>query len=154
MTDESVLAYSGVEEIVRQAVIAHCPEFVDSYRCQAGNLDEVLSSMFESDSEKYGIYLDFGGGLRPIEKETFYGRIWEWSVAGVGMVKFTGLEQVEQDARTLIDRLATLFLKDHTINKQVIRAQILSIEPAQAITVNERRMYWIPFNMSVTAKLS
>ncbi len=154
MPSVSIDAYKEIEE----ALIAHLLDKFDGYVTSesvvGGELDKLLHEMM-GEGTRYGILLEFGGGERPERGgETFKGRIWEWSIVGVVMIKYVGdLEDIESNLRTIVGILRTLFDQDHTLGGVTPKIDIIRIASTEIMNVNDTPMYWLPFEITARDKL-
>ena len=145
--------YSVLETAIVEEVRAH---FRVDHRDQvaAGDVDKLLGQMIE-EGRDYGILLEFGGGVRRgrSEEEPFKGRIWQWSVIAVFMLRFKGeTDEIEEKLRESIDRLSSLFAQDHTLGGVTPWVRLERIDQPEIVRMNDIPMYWIPFEIMVFEK--
>lgn len=137
--------YDAIEEMVRAEIVTHVDELDDDFVIR-GDLDSLIDNIFEKDGE-IGVYVDFMGGRRSYPSEEFKSRMWVWVVMVMVLVRFT--PTIEDDLRRIIGKFATLFGESHTINGQVVRAEVTTIDQPEPGTVNDVPFYWMPVIVNV-----
>jgi hypothetical protein len=113
-------------------------------------MDKVLETFFGTNA-KYGVLLEFGGGSRPSD-EPFKAVIWDWSIMGVFMIRFTGMQEVEDDLRTIVDIMTDMFLADHTLGGISPWIDFQRIDTPEPSRVNDVPVYWLPFEIMAYEK--
>ena len=90
MSGVNIDAYKEIEDALINHLLDKFEGYVTVDSVVGGELDKLLHEML-GEGTRYGILLEFGGGERPERGgEAFKGRIWEWSIVGVVMIKFAG----------------------------------------------------------------
>lgn len=143
------MGYREKEQAVIDAIYAAFSEQMDhTDQVVAGDIDTLLTQLF-GESKKYGCLLDFGGGSRSFI-EPFKKKIWNWSIIGVFMLRYTGeIKEVEDELREIIEILATLFEGDHTLDGKTPWVRIERIDQPEVTQMNDVPMYWLPFEIRV-----
>lgn len=142
--------YTEIENAIVDHIYSHFDDnFVDHKdQVVAGSIDVLLKQLL-GESKKYGCLVEFGGGGRT-RVEPFKQEIWQWSIICVFMIRYKGdIENIEGDLRTVINRLSTLFRKDHTVGGITPLAKLERIDQAEVTQMNDVPMYWVPFEISV-----
>lgn len=154
MTDDGMGRYGEIEAAIIDHLLVEFDGYVTPESVVAGEIDKLLLEIF-AEGTRYGILLEFGGGGRPFrEGETFKGRIWDWSIIGVVMIKYVGdVEAIEGDLRTIIGILRGLFKQDHTLEGVSPKIDIVRINAPQVMNINQVPVYWLPFEISARDKL-
>jgi hypothetical protein len=145
--DYSTLETAIVDEVRSHFRVDHQDQVV------AGNVDLLLNQLLEGGRE-YGVLLEFGGGVRRgrSEEEPFSGRIWQWSVIAVYMLRYKGnTEEIEAKLRESIDRISSLF-PDHTLGGLTPWVRLERIDQPEIVRMNDLPLYWIPFEIMVFEK--
>lgn len=142
--------YTEIENAIVGSIYSHFDDDFVEHKDQvvAGSVDTLLKQLL-GESKKYGCLVEFGGGGRT-RVEPFKHPIWQWSIICVFMIRYEGdVEEVEGDLRSVINRLSTLFKKDHTVGGITPLAKLERIDQAEVIQMNDVPMYWVPFEISV-----
>lgn len=154
MTEENLDAYKIIEDAVIEHLLLKFENYVTPESVVAGEIDTLLEELF-GEGTRYGILLEFGGGGRPKrDGESFKGRIWEWIIIGVVMIKYVGdVKAIENDLRVIIGIMRRLFKQDHTLGGVSPKIDINRIHAPQVMNINEVPVYWLPFEISAWDKL-
>lgn len=154
MTEGNLDGYKLIEDAVIEHLLVKFEGYVTPESVVAGEIDKLFDEIL-GEGTRYGILLEFGGGGRPKrDGESFKGRIWEWIIIGVVMIKYVGdVKVIEDDLRVIIGILRKLFKKDHTLEGVSPKIDINRIDAPQVMNINEVPVYWLPFEISAWDKL-
>ena len=142
----ALVLYDQIEEWVRAEIVSHHPNLDDDL-CMRGDLDTLITNIFEQDSN-VGVYVDYMGGRRTIANEQFASRYaWVWSIMVMVLIRYD--EDIEANLRTQIGHFATLFAGDHTVGGNVIRAGVMNLDQPEPGTINDVPFYWMPVIVNV-----
>lgn len=138
-------------EAIEAGVISHLLSvFVDELTddtCINADADTLLRNIFESGAT-YGCLIDMGDPVgRDQRGERFKGQLWSWQLVGIFMIRYN--EQIETQARQIVDKLATLFQNDHTLGGLTPKAMVNIVDAAEPTQVNDIAFYFIFFAMEV-----
>lgn len=140
------IGYTAIEEAVRQRIVTVFSEELNDARCKAGDVDGVIRAMFEENSP-YGVFLDFGRGVTDPDSP-FNTQIWTWTVVGVFLIHYTGLE-TEQNLRSIVDKFPSLLAPPyHALGGSSALAKVIFLGDPEPGQVGDIPFYWLPFTVS------
>ena len=145
-----MIGYEVIEEAVKQRVLIVLT--LDASLCQKGNIDALFEAL-QTAGASLGSLLEYAGGAR-LTEPPFNGKSWLWRMNGYALLRFQGdAQQIEVDARQVIDKIVTLFDGSHTLGQIAAVARLTDIDMPIPSTVNDAPFYWIPFSVEVTEKI-
>jgi hypothetical protein len=136
-----MVGYSVIEAALVNKLVAHFSAELSASRCKAGDPDSVFTALF-SEGADYGCFLEFNGG-REDSQRPFDKPVWVWSLAGVLVIRYG--DDIESKLRALVDKLAGIFVHDHTLGGVTPRIRLVDIGDAEPGQVNDTPFYWLPF---------
>lgn len=143
------MAYREKEQAVIDVVYAAFDTWFDNKdQVVSGEVDKLMQQLAGM-NKKYGCLLDFGGGAhRTIEP--FNKRVWVWTILGVLIIKYQADNNaIEDEVREAVEKLATLFVADHTLGGITPLVRIERIDQPEVVQLNDIPMYWLGFEVSV-----
>jgi hypothetical protein len=141
-----LIGYETCENIIKDYMIEALP-WTTTKTVVAGELDDLLNVMV-GESYTFGIYLDYFGAHRDRPTEKFNGKTWVWEIVGMVLIRVDP-NTIETDMRRKITDIASLFIANHTVGGQVLKAEVVDIGLPEAGAVNDIPFYWCPFTVHV-----
>lgn len=135
------MSYEIIEAAVVARMIEHFDE-LDADRCRAGELDEVINSLFES-GERFACIIEYFGAGRH-SSERFSREVWRWDIGGIIMVRYEA-GTIEADLRTIVDKLKSAFGSPYRRIGGADLVTLVEIDQPDVAEINEVRFYWLPF---------
>jgi len=137
--------YEAIEEALIAKLLSVFSAELSASRVKASDLDSVVDAMFQEGSP-YGVYIEFGGG-RPDSRQVMSGLDWHWTLAGVFLIQYEGVE-TDLKVRYIATTLATMLKDDPTLGGVSPLARVSDIDVAEPIKINDTPFYWVPFIIS------
>jgi hypothetical protein len=138
-----MVGYTLIESSVVARFISHYSSELSETRCMAADIDLILQSMFDENSE-YGCLFEFGGGSDEPRKP-FKIDVWTWYVDGLFMIRLTS--GIDQKKRAIIDKMTKVFSSDHTLGGISPRVRMVNIGKAELGDVGDIPFFFIPFQV-------
>jgi hypothetical protein len=136
--------YEVYEDAVVSKFIGYFDE-LDDKRCMAADVDAVVNNMLLENS-KFGCYVDFNGGSDEPRK-AFNTSMWAWSMVGIFLIRFS--DTIEDDLRTIVNKLSLAFAGDHTLGGITPFVHLISIGVPESGDINDTPYYFLPFVIEV-----
>lgn len=142
-----MVGYKALETAVITHLLSVFPDELTDTTAVSADSDALLREIFNTGAT-YGCLIDMGNPAgRDQRREPFKERFWSWQMIGVFMIRYN--EDIETQARDVVDKLATLFQSDHTLGGLTPKASMMMVDAAEPTQINDVAFYLIFFAVEV-----